>query len=1057
MRRLILIWIFFHTFFNVYSQIGEYAISITGSISHDNWSSRCRNEVFIRLFDQNGWKFYDHCKGTIDDYLNEVTYVSATSKLSMIELQGVREWRGMISGCNGNDETESHQVSITSASTNYYFNPPNWRGDFRFFIYPRELSMSSRNPYTGRDNDILPTDDKIELNAIKGFTVDTYRWCYSFNNSNWIELPAWTQGLETIQISARDFLTNEEIENNLNSNIFFSLRPAIAANVLRSITKIKTLTIRLSAPHIQSVGYDLESCYNANDAKINIVFDRALRSGERLYLSLNANEFRESGRIGMGSSNIGTVSGVSAGTYNMSLLGIFSISGTDTIFTFTDGARHNNPLGVLNVKNRPAMSLSLAQNSVHCRNGMDGKINLTVSGGNEQYTAYLLDANQTDTLKRMAIGSPNVQYTFSDLYKGNYYVYIKDSKGCDLDINNRRVQQSATVAEPADTVRLWVNAFDEATGYGRATGWAEVGITGGSAGYAAAWKNWNDDPVASQAFTSIGSATFSKAENLRSGWYYARVEDQNYNLAYPRTEVNLRGCYDTTSVFIDQPPKIIVDLEETHYVTCYGFNDGQLMAHTTGGRPFTYAKDARTLPYNYEWFKVEGGTDIPIGVNDSILRDVYRGYYKVKVTDRNAIDTISLVFDLVQPDTLIAKAQALKQVLCDGDKTGKAEAIVTGGTAPYTYQWTTGETTKIIDHLERDIYTVFVTDSRLQCTAEAHVSIKSPQGIVLNSILQNPTCYNYTDGKIELDITGGVEPYLLEWDDGYSTLNRTNLSKGDYSLKVTDANQCVVSEAYSLSEPEPIIVDLGKDISLCVDQTVTVDGMIDSPNMSYQWTDQHNNLLSNDSKLDISQAGEYKLVATDLAGCYGEDKIQVEQSTEVLKTDFVISSVIPKNKQIHAVNIINTPTDSIEWLLPEDVFVYEKTSDKVCLMFPQTGEYLVGLRSSVGKCEDILYKTVQVVNQSEVEEYTDAEPFLKRFTVAPNPTDGNFSVWVELRQPSDYDLFLYNESGVLVESKQVKNKEIEQTVFTRNDLSAGVYYLRFVSKEYISSFKIIVK
>ena len=415
---------------------------------------------------------------------------------------------------------------------------------------------------------------------------------------------------------------------------------------------------------------------------------------------------------------------------------------------------------------------------------------------------------------------------------------------------------------------------------------------------------------------------------------------------------------------------------------------------------------------------------------------------------------------------MIARTVALQQVLCDGDYTGKAEVTVTGGSPPYTYQWTTenNDTGTIVENLSRNIYTVFVKDSRYRseslhkrCTAESHVNIQSPNGIVATAAVIPPTCNEYVDGKIELTIGGGVAPYRCHWENGSTDKDRVNLTSGEYSVVITDNNDCSITERYTLTNPAPVIVDLGNDFTLCAGQQLTVKDKNIQENMSYRWTDGNNALLSAETEFTVSAAGTYKLTLATPEGCIGSDEITVEQSNDVLHTDFVVASLIPRGKTIHAVNIINTNVDSVEWILPDAAFVSENTAEKTGISFSQTGEYAIGLIGYLGKCSDIMYKTVKVVNPEEIEEYADAEPFLKRFIVSPNPNDGTFTASVELREPSDYQLLLYNESGYLLETKEIKNCDRENTLFTRNELTTGVYYLRFVAKEHVSTFKIIIK
>jgi hypothetical protein len=920
--------------------------------------------------------------------------------------------------------------------------------------------------YNNSGNNILPDEEPIEIRADDNrFPASVYKWQYGIRDSlfllgrwrysyRWYDVPASYNNKTSLVINGRQLLGND-IAKHYNKNIFFRI-----AWECGKATNVVSYTVRKIAPRITGAGYTRETCYRSADAEITVEFDRALEPNERLYIGLNNNmnedDFRESGTVVINSDRKAVIRRVAAGTYHIALMGVYHTTSNDSVYTYTESASHrwNN----FTVQPRAPLTLSVEPSPVHCTNGEDGKIELAVSGGTSPYTATFLK-NDSEFGEQTFSSA----YTFNNLAAAEYTLKIKDVNGCVNDVTEQPLIRNTTIIQPSATVAVHVVNSEEATGYGRATGWAEVGVTGGTADYSFSWEKQN--PLALMPQTS-GTETTSRVENLYTDYYLARVEDRNYHLAYPRTEINMRGCFDTVTIFIDQPPELITAVEETHIVTCHGDSDGQLQVHASGGRPFNPFQDnGRTLPYNYEWFKTENNTDNPIGDNDSILSNLRTGYYKVKITDRNVIDTTSLIFRLVQPDTMIAVATALQQVLCDGENTGMAEVAVTGGTPPYTYQWTTAgnDRTAVVENLSRSIYTVFVRDSRYRteaahkrCTAEAHVSIKSPDGMAVQADITHPTCSGYTDGSIELSVRGGVPPYRYLWENGNTAEDRNGLANGEYTVTIADANNCHITEKYILTEPAPVTVSLGVNITLCAGQQVSIGNLYGYGQAhDFRWTDGNGDLLSTGAELTVNASGTYKLRAATPEGCMGEDEITVTQSDRTLLADFVISSQIPKDKEIHAVNIMRTEFDSVRWILPEFVTVSEISDDRVSLTFFRTGEYTVGLQAFFGYCQDVLYKTVKILSSSEIPDYNDSEPFLKRFVVFPNPNDGIFSALVELREPADYRLLLYNELGVLLETKEIHDREREETFFNRSDLGSGIYFLRFVSKEHVSVFKII--
>jgi hypothetical protein len=963
--------------------------------------------------------------------------------------------------------TTSHPITIPS--------------DFGFYIYPKRLYVFSRNPLTNTQNTDFPIDDKIELSSNTGFYSETYRWCYSFNHGDkdsWIELPPQFQNKDTIQISGRDLFGDTAMNIIYKKIIYFSVRPMLinpTEEELNEIYRILPLSIKISSPHIDTVRYEMPTCHGDEDAKLIIKFDRALYGNgcgetppdpsmcEHLYVSVAGNRFLEPDTIKDKIIDPVTleyvIDNLSPDTFNIDVLGVVSYyqgGNRDTLHTYTMGGYHQRQIII---PERPALELkSLTIDSVHCYGGADGKIHVNASGGAGKFNAWLTQGIDTVDIIQNFIS--NVGATFFNLPAGYYTVNIADTNGCNLDSLGVALTYNIEVKQPASPVAINGNYdFEEPKCFGNSDGWAQIYFGGGATPYTVEWKD-STGAIIPNTIMPDGNRYLSKVENIRAGKYFVTVFDSRYLQAMPSIERNLCGCYDTMTVIITQPPLLEVAIEETHYVTCYGDSDGVIVAHGTGGRPFSSGN-----PYNYEWTEIVNGISSPTGTDDSVLNDLYSGLYAVKVTDRNSICIALDTFYLPQPDTLVVKAEVLQNVLCNGESTGAITTEVTGGTPPYTYIWSNGETASAIHNLSMGGYVVYVRDARYAdngilghyCIAQDQAFITSPNGIEFNATLTNPRCNSYSDGSILLNVTGGLAPYSYVWEDGSGESDRTGLPAGVYTVTVTDANGCIISQTYTLDEPEPIIVDLGKDITLCKNQIVTINGNINITNINYEWTDEHGALLSTFPEYELSRAGVYRLTVKTHEGCFSSDEIVVSQSDDEIDVDFVIATKVANNTKLYAVNITRLSLDKIEWTVPEDAILYEETEDRIQLSFPRNGTYIVGLKGYKGLCEKTLYKTISVVDKSEISEDESSEPFLKRFIVVPNPNDGNFEAIIELRETAEFRLVLYDMSGAIVETTQTYNAMSKTIPFSRSVISAGTYLLKFVSSKTTSTFKIIIQ
>ena len=150
---------------------------------------------------------------------------------------------------------------------------------------------------------------------------------------------------------------------------------------------------------------------------------------------------------------------------------------------------------------------------------------------------------------------------------------------------------------------------------------------------------------------------------------------------------------------------------------------------------------------------------------------------------------------------------------CYGDATGSAQAVVTGGVAPYSYQWDdpAAQTTAYASGLSAGEYEVTVTDAN-RCIAYATATIDEPEELIASVVsTADESCIGCGDGSITAAASGGTSPYTfqLTGPDEYSSIQAmgtfTDLSAGEYSLEITDINACT-SEIMQVTISNPLIV-----------------------------------------------------------------------------------------------------------------------------------------------------------------------------------------------------------------------------------------------------------
>src|SRR5690242_4055331 len=146
-------------------------------------------------------------------------------------------------------------------------------------------------------------------------------------------------------------------------------------------------------------------------------------------------------------------------------------------------------------------------------------------------------------------------------------------------------------------------------------------------------------------------------------------------------------------------------------------------------------------------------------------------------------------------------------VSCFGGTNGSITATPSGGTAPYTYQWSNSATTQTINNLTASFYAVTVTDYT-GATATRGVTLREPTQLHITASKSsypngyNVSCYQCFNGSITLTPSGGVTSYTYLWSNGATTQNLSVLGGGDYTVTMTDADGCtVVGGPLGMTEP----------------------------------------------------------------------------------------------------------------------------------------------------------------------------------------------------------------------------------------------------------------
>jgi len=163
---------------------------------------------------------------------------------------------------------------------------------------------------------------------------------------------------------------------------------------------------------------------------------------------------------------------------------------------------------------------------------------------------------------------------------------------------------------------------------------------------------------------------------------------------------------DTTKVVVPvaKGDELAIVVEVQSKPVCQGMNTGHLLVKMDGGRP----------PYTYQWSKGVGSGAEATGLA--------AGLYQVTVTDQDGKSILgSGIIPASPPMTVSAIIDAKSTDMLATD--GKASAKVTGGTAPFEYKWSNGETAAKALTLPEGEHTLTVVDAN-GCIATASVMME---------------------------------------------------------------------------------------------------------------------------------------------------------------------------------------------------------------------------------------------------------------------------------------------------------------------------------------------
>lgn len=446
------------------------------------------------------------------------------------------------------------------------------------------------------------------------------------------------------------------------------------------------------------------------------------------------------------------------------------------------------------------------------------------------------------------------------LLAGSYTVQITDANGCTVSATVNVNDNAAPVATISGTNISCFNGTD---------GTASVSIAGGT-------------PPFSYAWSPSGGSTAS-VNGLSAGNHTVVITDGN-------------GCLASTNILLTQPDSITNMLTVSN-VSCAGGSDGGASINVIGGTP----------GYSFNW--------LPMATGGDSISGLVAGNYSVVTTDTNGCTQTSN-FTITEPLPIAVNLSAT-DALCAGDSSGTANALASGGVAPYIYHWMPINVWgTAVSNLNTGTYIITVTDAN-NCVLVDSITINEPLPLSLTMNSVNSTCGG-ANGQASVIAAGGYAPYAYSWSPfGGNGATASGLPTGTYTVNVVDSNGCPIADSVQVNNtPGPTVtVSINSNVSCFngANGSATANVTGGTTPFSYQWSPSG----GTGATATGLTAGTYSVTITDSNGCQA-----TALSPLITQPDPIVSVVIQTDISCFGSNdgsaIVNTfggtPNFTYLWL-----------------------------------------------------------------------------------------------------------------------------------------------
>ncbi len=504
-------------------------------------------------------------------------------------------------------------------------------------------------------------------------------------------------------------------------------------------------------------------------------------------------------------------------------------------------------------------------------------------------------------------------------------------------------------------------------------------------------------------------------------------------------------------------------------VSCTGENDGSISIDILGG----------TGNYNISWSN---------GSNSTSINNLGTGVYSVNIIDENGcLGEASFTVPESNPINIsIFKSD----ISCNGLSDGSAQASISGGTPPYTLNWSNNASTNAISNLAAGIYTLEVEDANA-CFGSESINIIEPSLMSANiSVLSNESCEG-GDGALAVNVLGGTPGYTVNWNTGAIGMVLDNLVANEYSATIVDAGGCSLNLAgevifdCEIAVPSSMLIDADCGATaLHLDDYIHCNA-VDGAEM-YQWKVENfaaglfseSYTMGNNPSLLLSEINglEYAMNATvqirvqkeGTWSAYGPACL-ISTSDDVpgallFKSD--CGATLELQDQLNCTSVAGAYAYEWEIADAENSAVFQSYVNLLNLSpemgIEPGGNYTVRVRVQVGNLfsEWSSACPISIETTSNLNELFSNE---SGFRLYPNPSNGeeiSIEMWNLSGTLDVIELKVFNTGGKLIENIQLSpmgEARFTTTYRFGRRLAAGLYFVQYQLGNDLKEEKLIVR